>query len=224
MSLNYSFAGIRLQDSQMTPVDWDIKVDLVSTEKAGKTYEEIYHLASVAYQKICFWLDTNLPSILICNAVNNDDLYIANLSANIMMYCPGNPTDDLIAQLLHAKLSTLSGEDLSLREITIKASDTSLSYTFDTPTGKYALPKKVPDYISTLKSRDETPWWYRDDGFSFEFILPENQEVQPGLLDSILDPMTEFYEMINETTEAPKHKNTEPAKIVKVEKWRPKIA
>ena len=223
MTLSYDFTGLRLQDSYLTPVDWKLTVNLIAAGKKGKSKEKIELSAGVTYQKLYFWLDTNLPGILAVNAGNEDDLYIANLSSNITMYCPGNPGDDMLVQLLHAKLSSLTSEELLIGEIHLKATDTSLEYTFDCNDGEYALPLTTEEYYTECTVRDETPWWFRDDGFCFEFVRPDDTEItDEELFGDIEDPMEQFYKVISEMSDAHIGIVKEPAKIIQVEKWKPR--
>jgi hypothetical protein len=222
MTLEYEFTGIRIQEGFLTPVDWKLTVNLIAPEKKGRTKEESEYNAGVIYQKLYFWLDTNLPHVALIDVNNEDDLYIANLSSNITMYCPANPGDDVVIQLLHSKLTALSGNELMVGEVHLKGSDTSLQYTFDCPDGEYTLPPTTIDYYSEGTARDEIPWWSRDDGFCFEFIRPDDSETsKEEFFKDIVDPMKEFERIISDVaTHIGMVK--EPAKIVQVEKWKPK--
>lgn len=224
MTLDYGFTGIRIQDGCLSPVDWYISIDLATLEKKSKPKEEIEHKAGIAYQKIYFWLDTNLPGIIAVDVGNDDDLYLANLTSNIMMYCPGNPGDDIIIQLLHAKISALAGNDLMVCGISLKGSDTSVKYTFDCQdSGSYSLPSFTSEYYKEGTARDSVPWWFRDDGFCFEFIKPNNLEISDEeLFSDIIDPMDEFSKIVLELSGENINLVKEPAKIVQVEKWKPK--
>lgn len=224
MTLSYDFTGLRIQDSYITPVDWKLTVNLVASGKKGKTKEEMEFKAGMLYQRLYFWLDTNLQGIIAVNVDNENDLYIANLSSNITMYCPGNPSDDMIVQLLHAKLSSLTSDELLIGEIHLKGSDTSLEYTFDCQhDGEYALPTETSEYYAEGTCRDKDPWWFRNDGFCFEFVRPDSTEVSDDeLFSNIQDPMDEFEKVISEISETHIGIVKEPAKIVQVEKWKPK--
>ncbi len=223
MTLDYEFTGIRIQEGYLSPVDWTIKIDLIAPEKKGRTPEESEYNASVAFQKIYFWLDTNLPSITIVDVEKEDDLYIANLSSNIMMYCPGSANDDMIVQLLHSKLTALAGTELLIAQIHMKASDSIINYTFDCDDGKYNLPLLTSEYFIEGSARDKTPWWSRDDGFCFEFIRPADSDItDEELFKDIVDPMDEFERVMAEATETQISMVREPARIVQVEKWKPR--
>lgn len=223
MTLEYDFTGIRIQESSLTPVDWKLSVDLVVVDRKDKSKDILEIKAGEAYQKIYYWLDTNLPCIVAVDVGNEDDLYIANLSSNIMMYCPGNPSDDLLIQLLHSKISALAAPYLAVGEIRVKGSDTSLQYTYDCPVDGYDLPVLVEDYYPEPGAKDKMPWWTRDDGFCSEFIKPPDEAAQDDeYFSSIVDPLDEFRRVMAEMADAHIGLIREPAKIVQVEKWKPR--
>ena len=224
MTLDYEFMGTRLMDGSITPVQWTISMDMVVPEKkTGNKVDNEYN-ATVAFQKISFFLDTNLQNIVIANVTCNEDMLLANNSTNITMYCPGEPFDDLIVRLLHSKLSMLVVDDIIIGDIRIKSSDMSVSYTYNVATGDYNLPETVLDYIDRpCISRDTLPWWSRDDGFCFEFLSPMPAAGAAPNLDlfkDVVDPIDEFYRIIAETMDDETEK--EPASIVKVDRWKPK--
>lgn len=217
MTFDFDFTGIRLQDKYLTPVDWNLSVDLFAVEKTGQTKSDIEASAGFIFQKIYFWLSTNLPGILTVDVTDEEDLFLANITSNIMMFCPGSPTDDLIIRLLHAKLTSLSDGSLIIGPVRLKASDTSLCYNYDCMDGEYNLPSTTEEYYTEHPCKDQAPWWTRDDGFCFEFAKAETEEMIK-ISESIVDPMEEFYSIINEYSSISK----EPAKIIKPERWNPK--
>lgn len=223
MTFTFDFSGIRIQNGYLTPVDWELSVNLIVRSLKNKSKEETEFKASIIYQRLYFWLDSNLQSVAMIDVGNENDLYIANLSSNITMYCPGNPSDDLIIQLLHSKLTALTGSELQISEISLKASDTSLQYTFDCLDGEYQLPLSTEEYYSEGRCRDEEPWWIRNDGFCFEFVRPENSEItDEEFFKDITDPMNEFERVISEMSDTHIGMVREPARIVQVEKWKPR--
>lgn len=225
MNMEYNFTGIRIQEGSLIPVDWALSIELIAQDKKGKTKKDIEYEAGITYQKIFFWLEANMHNIVVVDTSKEDDMYIANLSSNIMMYCPGNPGDDMLIQLLHAKLTSLSSAELMVGEITLKGTDTSIQYTFDCEDGNYNLPLLVPEYFTDGETLDETPWWTRDDGFCFEFLKPDNLDIseeEKEMLRTRIDPMDEFYRVIGELKDTNFGIVKEPARIVQVEKWKPK--
>lgn len=223
MTMEFNFSGIRLQNNMLIPVNWNLQVDLVAQGKKEKTREEIEYNASITFQKINFWLETNLPDILLVNVKSEEDLYLANLTSNIMMYCPGYTSDDLLIQLLHCKISTLANPDLLVGEIYLKGNDSPLHYTFGCDDGLYMLPKTTADYYTESATRDKKPWWLRNDGFCFEFSRPSDIEISDEeLFADIVDPLEEFHRIMAEIDDENMTLLKEPAKIVQVEKWKPK--
>lgn len=224
MTLAYEFTGMRLQEGHLTPVDWSLTINLLASMKPGKSKVDAEYKANVSYQRLHFWLETNLPGIIFVDVSDEDDLYIANLSSNITMYCPGNPGDDMIIQLLHSKLSALAGNELQVGEIHLKGSDTSLQYTFDCPENDYAsLPTSTAEYYKEGTARDAIPWWTRNDGFCFEFIRPSDTELpDEELFDDIVDPMKDFERIVAQVIDSHIGLVKEPANIVQVEKWKPR--
>jgi hypothetical protein len=139
------------------------------------------------------------------------------------MYCPDNPGDDVIIQLLHSKLTALSESELLVGEIHLKGNDTSLQYTFDCQDGNYGLPLTAAEYCTESKTRDELPWWTRDDGFCFEFMKPgASGQTDEEYFAEIVDPMSEFERLITDAVDTHIGIVKEPAKIVQVEKWKPR--
>lgn len=223
MVLEYPFSGVRLQDKEIVPVDWHLTISLVAVGRKNQSREEVEHQASIAYQKIYFWLDVNLQNILVVDATSPEDLYIANLTANVMLYCPDVASDDTMIQLLHSKITVLAGADLLVGDIHIKGSDTSLQYVYDCPEEGYNLPATASEYIINGIPRDELPWWSRNDGFSFEFVKPADTLLtDEEIYKDIIDPMLEFDEMLRQSEDKAVTIAREPAKIVKIDVWSPK--
>lgn len=222
MTLEYKFSGIRIQDSSLIPVDWVLTIDLVGTGKQGKDAAKIEYDASIKYQKVHFWLDTNLPNIVVVDVGSEDDLYIANLTTNNMLFCPDSPCDDLLLELLHSKISTLSTPDLLVGEMHLRASDSLLQYVFSCVDGSYDLPTLTADYYIGGVTRDTIPWWMRNDGFCCEFARPDgNTQTDKELFGEITDPLDEFHRIMAEVSDMHIGLIKEPAKIIQVEKWKP---
>ena len=137
-----------------------------------------------------------------------------------MLYCPSEPYDDIIVQLLHSKLTALAEDNLFVGEVRIKGSDMSVQYSFE-PDAGYDLPTTTAEYYVEGIARDIEPWWMRNDGFSFEFIRPADTDITDDeLFKDVVDPLDEFNKIIGEMSDNIGVK--EPARIVQVEKWKPK--
>lgn len=222
MTLNYSFPGIRIINDEMFPTTWDLDINLVATEFANDAEPGSLNTnGSIAYQKAFFWLDHALSYVVMTSIENPFGLGVATSSRNTMMYCPGEPTDDLIIQLLHAKLSAITEGNLCIGEITLGSKDSTASYTYNKAKAGYTLPAKVKDYVD-LPSLHRKPWWHRSDGFAFEFLKKKDNKAKiADLYKDIQDPLLDFEQMIQGSTEEVAH-NNEPAEIIHIDKWKPK--
>lgn len=216
MKLEYDFSGIRLQDSFIAPVDWNISVDLYAIERKSQQKSEVESKAGFAFQKIYFWLNTNLNGIIAVNTKSEYDFHLASMTSNLMMFCPENPGDDLLIRLLHAKMTSLASDDLIVGQIRLKSSDSILQYVYDCNDGDYKLPTDTVGYFEHYQCKDPAPWWTRDDGFCFELAAPVDDETKE-MAEKIVDPLDEFYDLIQEYSA-----EKEPAKIIKVDKWKPR--
>jgi hypothetical protein len=223
MTFSVQFTGLRIQDGFLTPVDWLLSVNLIVRPGKNKSKQEVERKAGLIYQRLNFWLDANLQSVVVVDVNSEDDLYIANLSSNITMYCPASPSDDLLIQMLHSKMTALTGPELEIGEIKLNASDTAIEYTFDVAETGYSLPETT-EYYPDGKCRDTLPWWSRNDGFCFEFVNPEKEGAcLKDFYADVVDPMDEFERVLAEMTETDIGIGSrEPARIVQVEKWKPK--
>lgn len=215
MTMDYAFTGVRLQDGFMTPVRWDMSVDLVAYGKKGSTPEELKQigdLATYTYKKIYYWLSANLSEIVVFDIANETDTKLANSSLNLVMHCPYGASDDILIQLLHAKISSLANGGLIVGEMRFKGTDSAIRYSFDPCESGYNLPESTEEYLPDINLRDTIPWWFRDDGFC--------TEIPAGSTESISDPLDEFNRTVASSNDEMLEK--EPAQIIQIEKWRPK--
>lgn len=222
MTLEYDFSGIRILNSMLVPVDWHLSVDLVAVDRPLKEGMDAEYNATIAYNKMFFWMDTNLPGIIILDVSCPTDLYIANMSSNTMMYSPSEPYDDILATMLHKKMSVLANDDLVIGEIRLRGSDMSVKYTFGCSPGEHDLPETT-DYYPGGKTRDTIPWWARNDGFCFEFVKPDDETIpDEEFYKDIVDPLVGFDASIREAADEILIGVREPARIVQIDKWKPK--
>jgi hypothetical protein len=222
MTLMYNFAGTRIFNSTLIPVNWELKIKLVALGKKNMPPEKQEELANTAYKRIYFWLDTNLPNIIMVNSENDDDMLIANIASNMMMYIPGEPSDDLIIQLLHAKLNSIANDNMYIGEIELKGSDTTAAFSFECSDKEYDLPHTISEYVNGT-SYFEIPWWFRNDGHCYEFIKNSDENFTfEELYGKITDPMEEFDKAVSNIDLYLEPIEKEPAKIIKIEKWVPR--
>lgn len=219
MTLEYAFNGIRVIEDTLIPTKWKMKISLLGGGDVARAQgKDPDKSSSEAYQRLNYWLDLNLPNIIITDLNNEFGVFVANNSGNVMMYCPGEPADDLIIRLLHAKLTALCDNKLIIIAIQMKAKDVSASYTYTPNAGDYQLVATTKE-LYTQPALHEKPWWFRNDGFTFEFLLPEgSSETVDELFKDIFDPLNDFAADWDED-EMEVEVELEPAPVTK---WKPK--
>lgn len=225
MTLNFEFAGTRILEKYVLPVEWILKVNLVAVDYGtNRSNKEMQAASSIAYQKLHFWLETCLPDIVLVDTANEIGMDIVSKIDNIMMHCPGDPTDDLLVRLIHSKMSTIAAENILIKEVYLESSDNTASYTFSLTDSGYDLPTEVRKYTE-LSSLYSTPWWERRDGFSFEFLAPPGSDLEPEeIFKNVSDPLQEFENaLLSAAGNVNDAISTEPAEIIQIEKWKPKI-
>lgn len=226
MTINYEFPGIRVLDNGLQPTTWQLDMDVVAMEIGpDATAEKMQANGTMAFQKIFFWLDALMPGIVMVDPKNKGGMNIATTIDNAMLYCPGEPTDDILIQLFHSKLSAITEGVLFIGEMRLTSDDTSAKYTFSTTKKQYDLPKKVKNYC-VLDAMDTKPWWTRDDGLCFEKLKPDSMSEEEIKLAyaSIEDPLDVFEEAYNvgmDVVFTPEEEDTAPAEILEVAKWQP---
>ena len=217
MSVDYEFVGVCVDDGAVYPNVWNFSVDMVACAKYNATAQEIQQAskaAELAYRRIHCWLDINLHGIVITDVTKPNDFSIAMHVENPVMYVPGNLSDDILAQLLHAKMFSLANGDLIIGAIRMSSRQSALSYTFDPADTGYTLPETV-DYFKHSALHHDIPWWFRNDGFCME--IPENKD-NPGVC-IVEDPLDEFE---RETATPVEPVKTSPGRVVHIDSWVPK--
>ena len=162
--------------------------------------------------------EATLNNIVVVDATNDEDLYLANFSANNMLFSPGSSGDEMLVQLLHSKIRKIVGDSLIVGQIRVSSDESPLSYCYDTLSDVYDdLPLLATDYFKLGKVKDNDPWWLRPDGFTSEFSIDDDIDI--STVEFPEDPLVDFNKYVAEVTGK---KSTEPAKILQVEKWKPK--
>jgi len=219
MKMEFAFSGIRIADKELIPVQWQLSATLVPIQKKKPTKESLPHDAEITYQRLYFWLETNLPNVIVVDADDNVGIAIATSVTNVMMVCPGAPYDEMIAELLHHKFTSLVDGHMAIGDITLKSSDTTAAFTFDCPDGAYELPGTVSEYLP-YRSLHTLPWWARNDGYSFEFVMPDSikDKTIEEFFGEVSDPMEQFDASVDEMIG---EEHTDEAIIIPVSKWKP---
>lgn len=135
----------------------------------------------IAISKVRWWLD-RVVSRCIAFARGNPaamkmliDTEGRNISDNLLMLCPSEPTDEQMATLLQSKLTSLAGGHLVFGSVEVRSNNMhGLLFRF------------VGNSASVLPNMDEwvgphtyfpEPWWLRDDASSLDVIPPEDADL-----------------------------------------------
>ena len=217
MTYEFKFSGTRIIDDALQPTNWIAKIDLVAVDHSKeKTHTQLQADGNMAFQKMFYWMETCLHNVVMTDVNDEFGMFVAGNSNNMMLYSSGPPTDDILVQMLHAKLCAIVGAHLNIGKISLYSTDSVVTYTYEKAKTGYTLYKKVSDFVS-MPSLHNTPWWFREDGFMFEFPKSKTDDTElEDIYMDIIDPLTVFTESLYPEVE-PEYTST------KVEKWSPKI-
>jgi hypothetical protein len=113
-----------------------------------------------------------------------------------MVMLPSDPSDDIVAKVIHSKLNALGGKYLEFGIIELTSDDKSgLSYLF-TGNGEHAFPD-MDHWVGTHAYYDK-PWWARDDSSTIDLIPAEdedtsNRQYEPSDLEFIRESIMRQY-------------------------------
>lgn len=223
MTFNFKFRACRLQSTYITPVNFTVSVDIVIPDEKAKTKEQVEKDSFTSLQKISYFFENILDNVIIADVLNLEDLEICNSLSNDVLFCPGSPSDDIIARLLHAKVIALSNNIFAVGKMVLSADDTQYTFTLQPIPNENILPKTTSEYLDGVSLQHSIPWWNRNDGFIYEIIIPDNEDPSEAVDELPIDPFIQFNKFIDELMqESLVNTNSVPAKLVQVEKWKPK--
>ena len=199
MTFDHAFSGTRVSEAHLTPSNWQLSVDIVWV-KGDDDFD-------ATYNRIQYWLLFVLDDILAVNTLDQVDMGIADTVSNTQFHCPGYPTDNILVQLLHAKLRAMAGQSMLIGEVALKSDTTGIRYTYDCHQGDHEVPSDN-GYMGRT-TYYESPWWFRNDGFCYKDFGNGEEE----------DPLNDFYESLQSACSA--REPTRSADIIKLSDWRP---
>lgn len=237
-TIEHTFSGMRSMAQHITPVKWEICVKL-----AGKSYngnptelekEQQLQDITVSYQKIKWWLQQYMDEVFVASnidAVAIEFFFGADYD-NVFVGTPTDPVDSILCETLFKKIDVLSGENISIIELSLRSSDFESTFFFSDE-GGYNIPMDNSIFGGTALYAE--PWWCRDDCDTWEAMRAD--EVDDALLRDAIETQTELKEicaLIRENTfgtdaveatevegETPEEKIT--SIIAMEDLWEPKI-
>lgn len=177
-----SVNAIRVLDRQVQPLKMNLKVDIVEGDQATPGDQLALVKSQLSMAKIRYWLTEVLEGSILMNRDNDwalnsfmgveDD----DGSTNQIVILPGEPTEDLLIQILQSKLQAFGGEILQIGSIELDSNDGSgLSFTY-IGEGEYDLPTNE-EWVGERAYFDK-PWWSRDDSSTMDAIADEDDDLE----------------------------------------------
>lgn len=206
MSWTSRFHVNRIYDNYLFTSVIEIKADLLFYDEDEYDPEEF----DVGIAKINYWID-NVVDDSIVFSKDNTWAYksFINKTLNNIILCHDEPSDDVLAILLKAKLNALVIEAFEVEQVELRSNNNDgLIFTFSGNSHTY-LPE-MEDWIGK-HTYFSVPWWYRNDASSMDIIPRKNAD---------LNKVPEFAYSLDFIEDA--HKPQKLAKIIKHE-FRPKV-
>lgn len=161
------FHAVRAYNTTLHPTTFQLKVSLTPAHFDKRTPMVVEEKSEEGLQRLTFWKDTILDNCVIVDI--NGELVGSIVGAvdNNMMFCPGGPTDHLLVELLHAKISAILKGYFDIHAITLSSTDTHGIETSFRSVDGYALPgiEYFPE-----EALHSAPWWERDTIEICEFV------------------------------------------------------
>lgn len=187
ITLNLETKIIRIVENTLIPSRLNIRADVSPREDI--TDVQLTH----SMQKIKFWYE-HIVSKSLAFDIGNDaaigmifDETGKNRSTNMIMFTPGDPTDELLAALFQSKMSALSNGMINFGLCEVKSDNhLGLAFTFVGEGTKVLPPMK--EWIGE-RSYFEKPWWERNDSSTLDVI--------PGMDADLTKPPAWAYSLDN---------------------------
>lgn len=157
--LPHKFNAIRAFGGQLHSTSFELKIQCTPTDAEKRTLMLVEEKAHEAMQRLNFWWDTILTDCIMIDTSSEIFPDILGAVENTSMFCPGLPTDHLLVELLHAKLSAITKGMFDVHAISLTSSDTNYAETSYRKMDGYSLPgiEYFPD-----EALHKVPWWERD--------------------------------------------------------------
>lgn len=149
----FNFVGIKVLENMLIPVEWNLELYMIGDEtKIERT--------NIVFQKIIFWVETLLNGILAINSNDEFSLFLSDEAINPVMGFPGDPTEDIMLQMIFEKLKVLSEGCLLFEQIRLYSSDSDMTYTYRPESNDKTT---LPDisYLESVETTNKEPWWKR---------------------------------------------------------------
>ena len=188
--------------------------DIFEVEIAFGWLSPDYAKSNAAFLKVKFFIENLMHQSILTHPSAKVDM--ANIDNKIVML-PHPPSNDIIAMILHCKLSAIAGDYIEIISVKVgsKAIDPVISYTHaddDYP----ALPH-VKEWIKSEDYYYDLPWWSRNSTDTQEYedtkksdltSVPESDTILDNLEKAILGEL---------------RLEEEGGEVVEISDWKPEI-
>ncbi len=157
--LPYKFSAVRVFESELHPTVFELKVCCTAAHEEKRTQAQIHEKSQEGMQRLNFWIDTILQNVIMLDVDSPVFDSIVSVADNSSLFSPGPPTDHMLVELLHSKMSAITLNMFDIHAISLTSSDTANVETSFRDVDGYHLPGIEYFEMDTLHP---TPWWTRD--------------------------------------------------------------
>ena len=167
VTIPFKFSAVRIFGRNMNPTELTAKLACTPAKSDERTPKKIEEASQEGMQRLTFWWDTIMDNVVIIDVQNEVIDNIVSSIENNVMFCPGLPSDHLIVELLHSKISAITKGFFDIHSISLRSEDTNGIETMFRNIDGYNLPgiEYFPSQALHL-----VPWWERDTIEVCEFV------------------------------------------------------
>ena len=167
VELPFEFNAIRVYDASLNPATFEISITVSPAEFETRLPNLIEEKSNEGMQRLTFWWETIMSNVVIGDIASETFAALVASADNSSMFCPGEPTDHLLVELLHSKVSAIMNGFFDIHTLSLKSNDTSYIKTSFRNIDGYRLPDISYYPNETLHDK---PWWQRDTIEVCEFV------------------------------------------------------
>ena len=157
--LPFEFDAIRVYGTALTPSTFEIKISASPSKYDTRAQHEIEEKSHEGMQRLTFWWQNIMADIIIGDIESDTFATLVGATENSAMFCPGTPTDHLLVELLHSKITALMDGFFDIHTLSLKSKDTMYIETSFRNIDGYRLPDISYYPEETIHDK---PWWQRD--------------------------------------------------------------
>lgn len=178
ISLRYEFKATRVIGQRLSPTTIKVKTDIsthdIDTDDYGLKME-------VALAKMSHWVEKVLNGCILLHSENDWalDAFMdgdAPTTSNMVVLCPEEPTDALLAEILICKFKAISQGAFDFHAIDIESSDArGMSFMFVGGSPGESFPEAA-DWLGE-RNWFSKPWWHRSDASTLDVVPEEDADL-----------------------------------------------